>query len=181
MPGETQLNMIAHRLGMDPLELRLKNAVRTGDETASGAVLKSCGLVECLEGVADKIGWKEKKANPKPNRGLGIACGVHFTGVRLSPGIDADFAGATMIVNDDGSVNLATSCVDIGSGSSTALTQIAAEVLGIEMEKINTIFGDTETCPMGWGSRASRNTAVGGMAVKKAAEDARAQILKGRR
>jgi len=176
--GETQLNMIAHRVGLDPLELRIKNAVRKGDETATGAILKSCGLVECLEAVGEKIGWKEKKANPKPNRGLGIACGVHFTGVRLSPGIDADFAGATMTVNDDGSVNLATSCVDIGSGSSTALTQIAAEVLGIEIERINTIFGDTETCPMGWGSRASRNTAIGGMAVKKAAEDARGQILK---
>ena len=176
--GETQLNMIADRLGMDPLELRLKNAVRTGDETASGAILQSCGLAECLEEAADKIGWKEKRAHPVPNRGLGIACGVHFTGVRLSPGIDADFAGATLTVNDDGSVNLATSCVDIGSGSSTALTQIAAEVLGIEIEKINTIFGDTETCPMGWGSRASRNTAIGGMAVQKAAEDARKQILK---
>ena len=176
--GETQLNMVAHRLGMDPLELRIKNAVRKGDETATGAVLKSCGLVECLEAAGEKIGWKEKRANPKPNRGLGIACGVHFTGVRLSPGIDADFAGATMTVNDDGSVNLATSCVDIGSGSTTALTQIAAEVLGIEIERINTIFGDTETCPMGWGSRASRNTAIGGMAVKKAAEDARGQILK---
>jgi 4-hydroxybenzoyl-CoA reductase alpha subunit len=175
--GETQLNMIAERLDMDPLEIRIKNAARTGDETASGAILKSCGLVECLEEVADKIGWKEKRAHPVPNRGLGIACGVHFTGVRLSPGIDADFAGATLTVNDDGSVNLATSCVDIGSGSSTALTQIAAEVLGIEMEKINTIFGDTETCPMGWGSRASRNTAIGGMAIKKAAEDARKQIL----
>jgi 4-hydroxybenzoyl-CoA reductase alpha subunit len=175
--GETQLNMIAERMGLDPLEIRIKNAARTGDETATGAVLKSCGLVECLEKVADKIGWKEKRANPVPNRGLGIACGVHFTGVRLSPGIDADFAGATLTVNDDGSVNLATSCVDIGSGSSTALTQIAAEVLGIEVEKINTIFGDTETCPMGWGSRASRNTAIGGMAVQKAAEDARKQIL----
>ena len=175
--GETQLNMIAERLDMDPLEIRIKNAARTGDETASGAILKSCGLVECLEEVADKIGWKEKRAHPVPNRGLGIACGVHFTGVRLSPGIDADFAGATLTVNDDGSVNLATSCVDIGSGSSTALTQIAAEVLGIELEKINTIFGDTETCPMGWGSRASRNTAIGGMAIKKAAEDARKQIL----
>jgi len=175
--GETQLNMIAERLGMDPLEIRLKNAVRTGDETASGAILKSCGLAECLEKAAKQIGWKEKRANPVPNRGLGIACGVHFTGVRLSPGIDADFAGATLTVNDDGSVNLATSCVDIGSGSSTALTQIAAEVLGVEMDKINTIFGDTETCPMGWGSRASRNTAVGGMAIQKAAEDARKQIL----
>jgi CO/xanthine dehydrogenase Mo-binding subunit len=158
--------------------MRLKNAVHTGDETASGAILKSCGLTECLEAVAEKIGWREKRANPKPNRGIGIACGVHFTGVRLSPGIDADFAGANLIVNDDGSINLATSCTEIGSGSNTVYAQMAAEVLGIEPNKINVVFGDTENCPMGWGSRASRNTAVGGMAVKLAAEDARRQILK---
>ena len=174
---ETQMTMIAERLGIDPLDIRIKNAVRTGDETASGAILRSCGLTECLEAVAEKIGWREKRANPKPNRGLGLACGVHFTGVRLSPGIDADFAGATLIVNDDGSVNLATSCTEIGSGSSTVYAQMAAEVLGVEPHKINVVFGDTENCPMGWGSRASRNTAVGGMAVKLAAEDARRQIL----
>jgi putative selenate reductase molybdopterin-binding subunit len=174
---ETQLSMIADRIGVDPLDIRLKNAVRPGDETASGAKLKSCALTECLEAVAEKIQWREKRANRKANRGLGIACGVHFTGVRLSPGIDADFAAANLIVNDDGSVNLATSCTEIGSGSNTVLTQIASEVLGIGPEKINVIFGDTETCPMGWGSRASRNTAIGGMAVKLAAEDARNQIL----
>jgi 4-hydroxybenzoyl-CoA reductase alpha subunit len=174
---ETQISMIADRLGIDPLDMRLKNAVHTGDETASGAILKSCGLTECLEAVAEKIGWREKRANPKPNRGIGIACGVHFTGVRLSPGIDADFAGANLIVNDDGSVNLATSCTEIGSGSNTVYAQMAAEVLGVEPNKINVVFGDTENCPMGWGSRASRNTAVGGMAVKLAAEDARKQIL----
>ena len=174
---ETQLSMIAERIGIDPLEIRLKNAVRTGDETASGAILRSCGLTECLEAVAEKIQWREKRANPKPNRGLGIACGVHFTGVRLSPGIDADFAGANLIVNDDGSVNLATSCTEIGSGSNTVYVQIVSEVLGVEPQKINVVFGDTENCPMGWGSRASRNTGVGGMAVKLAAEDARSQIL----
>ena len=69
--GETQLNMIAHRLGMDPLELRIKNAVRKGDETATGAVLKSCGLVECLEAVAEKIDWKEKRARPETGAGSG--------------------------------------------------------------------------------------------------------------
>lgn len=174
---ETQLSMIADRIGVDPLDIRLKNAVRPGDETASGAILKNCALTECLEAVAEKIQWKKKRASHKANRGLGIACGVHFTGVRLSPGIDADFAGANLIVNDDGSINLATSCTEIGSGSNTVLTQIASEVLGIGPEKINIIFGDTETCPMGWGSRASRNTAIGGMAVKLAAEDARKQIL----
>jgi 4-hydroxybenzoyl-CoA reductase alpha subunit len=174
---ETQLTMIADKIGIDPLDIRLKNAVHPGDETASGAILKSCALTECLEAVAEKIHWREKRASHKANRGLGIACGVHFTGVRLSPGIDADFAGANLIVNDDGSVNLATSCTEIGSGSNTVLTQIASEVLGIGPEKINIIFGDTETCPMGWGSRASRNTAIGGMSVKLAAEDARKQIL----
>jgi len=119
-----------------------------------------------------------KRANPRPNHGLGIACGVHFTGIRLPTMPDTDFAEAKIIVNDDGSVNLTTSCVDLGQGSTTVLTQIAAEVLGIDMDRINTIYGDTETCPMEWGTRASRVTAIGGMAVKKAAEDARDQILR---
>jgi len=82
------------------------------------------------------------------------------------------------MVNDDGSVNLTTSCVDLGQGSTTVLTQIAAEVLGIDMDRIHTIYGDTETCPMEWGTRASRVTAIGGMAVKNVAEDARDQILR---
>jgi 4-hydroxybenzoyl-CoA reductase alpha subunit len=175
--GETQLNMIAVRLGLDPLELRLKNATRTGDRTATGALVKSCGLSECLQKAAENIGWKEKRANPEQNMGIGLSCAVHFTGIRLPGMRDADFAGATIIVNDDGSVNLATSSVDIGQGSATVLTQIAAEALGIEMEKINITYGDTETCPMGGGTRASRTTAIGGMAVKRVAEAARKQIL----
>jgi CO/xanthine dehydrogenase Mo-binding subunit len=176
--GEAQLNKIAAEIGVDPLELRLKNATRAGDTSATGALVRSCGLSECLEKVAEEIGWKEKRANPKPNHGLGIACGVHFTGIRLPTMPDTDFAEAKIMVNDDGSVNLTTSCVDLGQGSNTVLTQIAAEVLGIDMDRINTIYGDTETCPMEWGTRASRVTAIGGMAVKKAAEDARDQILR---
>jgi CO/xanthine dehydrogenase Mo-binding subunit len=140
--------------------------------------VKSCGLTECLEKVAEKIKWREKRANPKSNRGLGIACGVHFTGIRLPTMPDTDFAEAKIMINDDGSVNLTTSCVDIGQGSTTVLTQIAAEVLGIEIEKFNTHFGDTETCPVEWGTRASRVTAIGGMAVKRVAEKARELILR---
>ena len=176
--GEAQLNKIAAEMGVDPLDLRLKNAIRAGDTSATGALVRSCGLTECLEKVAEEIQWKEKRANPKPNTGLGLACGVHFTGIRLPTMPDTDFAEAKIIVNDDGSVNLTTSCVDLGQGSTTVLTQIAAEVLGIDMDRINTIYGDTETCPMEWGTRASRVTAIGGMAVKKAAEDARDQILR---
>ena len=176
--GEAQLNKIAVEIGVDPLDLRLKNAIRTGDTSATGALVKSCGLAECLEKVAEEIQWKEKRKNPKPNYGLGLACGVHFTGIRLPTMPDTDFAEAKIMVNDDGSVNLATSCVDLGQGSTTVLTQMAAEVLGIDMDRINTIYGDTETCPMEWGTRASRVTAIGGMAVKKAAEDVRDQILK---
>lgn len=176
--GEAQLNKIARDINVDPLDLRLKNAIRAGETSATGALVRSCGLKECLEKVAEEVQWKEKRANPKPNTGLGIACGVHFTGIRLPTMPDTDFGEAKIIVNDDGSVNLTTSCVDLGQGSTTVLTQIAAEVLGIDMEKIHTIYGDTETCPMEWGSRASRVTAIGGMAVKKAAEEARDQILK---
>ena len=176
--GEAQLNKIASEIGVDPLELRLKNATRAGDRSATGALVRSCGLSECLEKVAEEIKWKEKRGNPKPNHGLGIACGVHFTGIRLPTMPDTDFAEAKIMVNDDGSVNLTTSCVDLGQGSTTVLTQIAAEVLGIDIDRIHTIYGDTETCPMEWGTRASRVTAIGGMAVKNVAEDARDQILR---
>ncbi|MDQ1335688.1 MAG: hypothetical protein QG552_2638 [Thermodesulfobacteriota bacterium] len=176
--GEAQLNMIAAEIGVDPLELRLTNATHAGDTSATGALVRSCGLSKCLEKVAEEIGWKEKRTNPRPNHGLGIACGVHFTGIRLPTMPDTDFAEAKIMVNDDGSVNLTTSCVDLGQGSNTVLTQIAAEVLGIDMDRINTIYGDTETCPMEWGTRASRVTAIGGMAVKKASENARDQILR---
>jgi putative selenate reductase molybdopterin-binding subunit len=175
---ETQLNMIADRLEMDPLELRLKNAVRTGDEAASGARFGSCALSECLSEVAQKIGWKEIRKRKNGSRGVGLACGVHFVGVRLSPGIDADFAGATITLNDDGSIHLATSVCEIGNGSNTVLAQMAAEVLGVPMEKITVIFGDTDVTPMGWGARASRNTAIGGEAVRRAAVNVRDQILK---
>lgn len=175
--GETQINMIAAELGLDPVEFRLLNATRTGDKTAVGAVVHSCGLAECLEKAAQEIGWKEKKANPRPNRGLGVGCGVHFTGIRYPGSPDADFAGATIRFNDDGSVNLATSCVDIGPGTATVLSQIAAEVLGVDMDCIHVVYGDTENCPMGFGTRASRNTAIGGKAVMNAALEAKSQLL----
>ncbi|RJX36538.1 MAG: hypothetical protein C4525_00280 [Desulfarculus sp.] len=176
--GEAQLNMIAAELGLDPVELRIHNATRTGDKTAVGAVVHSCGLAECLEKVAHEIGWKEKKADPRPNRGLGVGCGVHFTGIRYPGSPDADFAGAAIRFNDDGSVNLATSCVDIGPGTSTVLSQIAAEVLGVDLECIHVVYGDTENCPMGFGTRASRNTAIGGKAVMNAALEAKEHLLK---
>ncbi|MFQ5693983.1 MAG: xanthine dehydrogenase family protein molybdopterin-binding subunit, partial [Nitrospinota bacterium] len=173
---ETQLNMIADRLGLDPVELRLRNAVRTGDEAASGARFGSCGLSQCISEVAEKIGWKEKRKGRKGTRGVGLACGVHFVGVRLSPGIDADFAGAALTLNDDGSIQLATSVCEIGNGSSTVLAQMAAEVLGVPPEKITVICGDTDVTPMGWGARASRNTAIGGEAVRRAAEKVKEQL-----
>lgn len=180
---ETQFSMIADRLGMDEVDLRLKNAVRVGDEAASGARFASCGLSECIRAVADSIGWeqggvKEKRPADSKYRGVGIACGVHFVGVRLSPGIDADFAGAAITLNDDGSINLSTSVCEIGNGSSTVLAQMAAEVLGVPPEKIMVIAGDTDVIPMGWGARASRNTAIGGEAVRRAAEKVKEQVLK---
>jgi putative selenate reductase molybdopterin-binding subunit len=175
--GETQLNMIADRLDIDPLDLRMKNAIRTGEKTAVGARVISCGLSQCLEAAARQADWKVKRANASPNRGIGLACNVHFTGARLRGMPDADFASASATLNDDGSVSLATSCVDIGQGSNTVMAQIAAETLGTHIESIRIISGDTDACPMGWGTRGSRNTAIGGMAVKKAAENIRGQIL----
>lgn len=175
--GETQLSMIADRLNIDPIELRLKNAVRKGDRTATGAVLHSCGLSECLKKAADKIQWKNKKRKSGFEHGLGVSCNVHFTGARFKGMPDTDFSSARIAVHDDGSVSLYITSVDIGQGCRTTHAQIAAEVLGIEIERINVVLGDTESCPMDWGTRGSRCTAIGGMAVKLAAEKALKQIL----
>ena len=175
--GESQLNMIADRLHMDPVELRLKNAVHKGDRTATGAFIHSCGLSECIEKAAEKIQWKEKRSQIRSNRGLGVACSVHFTGGRFKGMPDTDFSSARISVHDDGSVSLYITSVDIGQGCRTTHAQIAAETLGIEIERIHTVFGDTESCPMDWGTRGSRGTAIGGMAVKMAAEKARTRIM----
>ncbi len=140
---ESQMDVIAEKLGMDPKDLRLRNANQPGDITLSGFQVSSCGMSECIQRAAKAIGWDEKRKNKLPNRGVGMACLFHSSGERGAYG-DCDTATATVKINDDGSVTLFLGSQEIGTGNSTAQTQIAAETLGARMEDIRVVMGSTD-------------------------------------
>ncbi len=165
--SESQIDIIADKLGIDPLEMRLKNALEEGSISATGEVMHSVGLKECLQRAADAIGWDEKRP---PNRGRGIGCLTKMS-VPFLP------SSAFVKINEDGRVGLLTSAVDIGQGSDTALAQICAEVLGVSLSDIEIAVPDTDSTPPDMGVIASRITFHVGNAVHLAASDARSQLL----
>ncbi len=188
---EQQMARIARELGLDPLEFRLMNAIKTGDEhpaskawsegrEAEPEFIQSCGLSECVEQGAAAIGWAEKYGNPdwhtvpgQPHlrRGIGVACVMQGTAIpRL------DMGAASLKINDDGSFNLLVGATDLGTGSDTVLTQMAAEVLGCSPEDFITYSSDTDFTPFDKGAYASSTTYISGRATVLAAEKVAAQM-----
>jgi putative selenate reductase molybdopterin-binding subunit len=183
---ESHIDEIAHQLQMDPLEFRRKNHVRKGDwdpiegEMVDGTwhskrQFRSCGLPECLEKGAAAIGWNEpfERGDGRPiRRGRGMATAMQGSGVA-----GFEIGGASIKLNEDGSFNLMTGATDIGQGSDTVLAQIAAETLGVSMEKIIMHSADTDASVFDYGAYASSTTYISGGGVKVAAERVREQIL----
>jgi CO/xanthine dehydrogenase Mo-binding subunit len=176
---DCHLDALAEKIGMDPVEIRLRNAIRQGDTSVHGWQMGSCALTECLEKAANAIGWKEKRSAPRGSgpirRGVGIGCGLHVTANRQL----ADWDGSTVAIkfNEDGRVNLICGEGDIGQGAATVLSQIAANELGVPLEHIVVTTPDTDTTPFCFGAFASRVTMLAGNAVLKAARAARVQLL----
>ncbi len=184
---ESLIDEIAQYLKMDPIEMRRKNLIRAGDVDELSAQLgegrkglprhiRSCGIVECLEKGAAALGWGAKRGAPKGEgrfrRGVGVACSMQGSGIA-----GVDWASALLKLNEDGSFNLQVGASDVGTGADTALAQIAAETLGVTLDRIVICSGDTDFTPFDVGAYASSTTIISGGAVKKAAEKARAQIL----
>jgi CO/xanthine dehydrogenase Mo-binding subunit len=165
---ESQMDMIAERIGMDPLQLRLKNILQEGDINTIGDAVRSIGLRECLEKVASEIGWGQAK---EKNVGRGLAV------IAKSPTTHSSISGAHVQFNEDGSAQVLVGASEIGQGMCVVLSQIAAEELGIEVESVGIIWADTGATPYDRGTFSSRVTFYTGMAVKKAAEDAKNQLL----
>jgi xanthine dehydrogenase molybdenum-binding subunit len=169
------MDMLAERIGMDPLEFRLKNANRSGDVTPQGFKITSCGLKECLEGVAKESGWKNRKGTKNSTRrGIGIAsvmgvCG----GARIYP---SDGCGSVVKMDDFARVTLITGSTEIGQGSDILLTQIVAEELGVPLEDVQIINSDTDIKPWDVGSHASRVTVVAGNSARLAAAKVKVKI-----
>ncbi len=166
---ESQMDMIAERLGLDPLEFRLKNLLKKGDLYTVGDTPVDCDLREGLLKVADAIKWKEK--SDKPNRAKGLSCCIKDAGGTYK------VAGATVKMSSDGSVVLLTGTVEIGQGPRTALSQVVAEELGLSLDQMTVAQLDTDVTPYDISTSASSSTVVMGTAVQRAAQDARNQLL----
>ena len=172
---EQNLDIVAYRIGMDAVEIRRKNALKDGSATVTGQVLENVGLLQCLEKVTEDIKWdkREKKVSKTKYRGKGIAC------MYKAPSMPNNVASSAIVkINEDGTVNLLVTGMDLGQGSDTALTQIAAEVLTIPVSKISIVTGDTDCTPYEWQTVASRTTYCCGNSIIRAAEDAKNQMLK---
>ncbi|OGP51076.1 MAG: hypothetical protein A2Y79_00565 [Deltaproteobacteria bacterium RBG_13_43_22] len=162
---ESHLDIIARRLKMDPLELRIQNAAVKGDTLPNGEILPRVGFKESLEKMAEYL--KQKGNLTGRNRGRGIACGFWHGAV-------GSF-GAYIQVNNNGSVNLILGITDI-SGSRTSIAQIVAEELGLPLNKVTVVIGDTETAPWATMSVGSLTVYSLSTAVYRACQDVKAQM-----
>lgn len=173
---EQNMDVIATKLALDPVEVRKINAQKPGGRTATDALVDdSCGLLECIEQAANDIDYFTKPVQPKePHkiRAKGFACGMK------APSMPTDVASSAIVrLNEDGTAYLQVSAQDLGQGSDTALTQIASEVLSIPPEKITITNGDTAHNPYEWQTVASRITYCTGNAVLRASNDVKEQLL----
>jgi len=168
---ESQLDEIAERLHMDPLELRRKNAIRKGDAWLGGGLVQSDGFVKCLDAIGRTEAWQKRatqRAAPATRRGLGLACSSHISGLLAT--------GAVIRLLEDGSIVLNTGAVDIGQGSDTVLAQICAEALRLPVEQVVLASPDTDGSPYNWGTTASRVTYMVGRSIVAAAKEVEQKI-----
>jgi CO/xanthine dehydrogenase Mo-binding subunit len=172
---ESQMDDIARRLGIDPLELRLKNLVQEGDVFVTGDKLVSVGISECARRAAEAVGWKgaeeqAERALSGKVRGKGLAVMIKTT---MTP----SNSSALVRLNADGSAVLLTSSVEIGQGTQTSLAQIVAEELGLAVERVSVTFPDTDVTPFDQSTSSSRTVFTMGGAARQAAHQIRQQLL----
>ena len=187
---ELHMEELAERIGMDPVAFKRLNWIKEGQDLPLAKAMgegregfaqtvRSNGLEACFTTGSKAAGWERRQdpawrtdpARPHVRRGLGLAICMHGTGIA-----GLDMGAASIKLNDDGSFNLLIGATDLGTGSDTVLAQIAAETLGVELDKIIVYSSDTDFTPFDTGAYASSTTYISGGAVLKAAEDVQRQI-----
>ena len=173
------MNLAAEALGIDPIDMRLKNAMEPGDVLPDVAKIGSCGFKESLEAVRKMSGWDEKRSRKEPGRGVGVA-GYSF----ISGGVfnwfntKYNFTSCEVRLFEDGTAHLLTMATDIGQGADTVIRQILAAELGINIKKIRLTAADTAVTPKAdlgtWGSRV---TLMVGNAVIDAAKKIKEMLI----
>jgi CO/xanthine dehydrogenase Mo-binding subunit len=166
---ESQMDMIAKRLGMDPLDFRLKNLLEKGEPYTPGDTPVDCDLKQGLRKVARALDWKKAS---RPNVGKGLSVCLKDAGGTYK------VAGATVKMSSDGSAVLLTGTVEVGQGSRTALSQVVAEELGIKLEQVSVAQLDTDVTPFDVSTSASSSMTVMGLATQRAAQDVKKQLLR---
>ena len=167
---ESQMDIIADKLGFDALEFRIKNLLKKGDLYTPGDTPVDCDLKAGLLQAAEEIGWKQKIT--KPNRGRGLAVCMKDGGGTYK------VSSAAVKMNADGSVVLLTGTVEVGQGARTALSQVCAEELGIPFAAVTVAQLDTEITPYDVNTNASSSMVVMGLSVQRAAQDLKRQIVR---
>ena len=174
---ESLIDMLAAKSGIDPVLIRLKNGVRTGETTIHGWKIGSSGLGECLKEGAKRIGWEEKRArrDTKRLRGVGVSAMIHVSGNRGA--LEWDGSEAWIRLYEDGTAVLFSGESELGQGKNTVLVQIAAQAIGLSLDQVHAAPVDTEACPFALGPYSSKTTVLAGNAVRNAGLRLRDQIL----
>ncbi len=175
---ERHMDLIAKRLHMDPLELRRRNAMKTGDPSHSGDEITSCGLDETMDKASRAVNWDaigrgKKSPCGTKRRGRGMAAMIYPVA-----GFGKATPSAAMArVNEDATLTVITGIVDVGQGANVILRQVAAEELGVDLDHVHLVNGDTAVAPFDPGSTGSRIAHLGGRAVKAAVGKVKMQLL----
>lgn len=187
---ECLLSMIAQDLGIDPVEIRLRNAMDSDTRTINDLDIRSCEFKATLKEVAEKSHWKEKYGKLPSGKGIGIGCGGFVSGAgyaiyrgqvqRSSEKKPETFvkksvfphANAIVKISEDGTAAvLLIQAVEIGQGAATVLSQMCAETLGISLHRVRIRTEDSDISPLDLGAYSSRTTLMGGNAVVHACQD----------
>jgi CO/xanthine dehydrogenase Mo-binding subunit len=171
---ESHINEMSHKLGLDPVEFRRKNAICGGDKLAYGSKMNDNGLLEAIDKVAKEIEWDKKLISSDPKKAIGKGFALFWKAPAMPPNAAST---AFLKFNEDGSINILVSAMEIGQGYQTVMAQIAAEVLTVPPDKIRVELPDTDRNPYEWQTVASHITWGCGKAVERAATDAREQIF----
>jgi CO/xanthine dehydrogenase Mo-binding subunit len=167
---EGQLDIIAKSIDMDPIELRRMNLVKEGERYITTQAFGPVYIGQTMDMALEASGYYEKKGKMGPNRGIGLANSILNTGFLAS--------SAFVRLNEDGTVTVITAVTDLGTGNLTALCQIAADTIGVPMERVGIAAQDSDVSPYDTGSIASRTVFDAGNAVRRAALDVREQVAR---
>ena len=175
---EQLVDKAAKKIGIDPMQLRLKNIKKAGDPSSTGLPMETCTLEELIKLGSEKIGWKEKRSKKKEGGvkryGIGMAIMMDVSGAQP---FNIQYRNAYIKLNEDGSASLIVSACDMGQNLIGTMAQIAAEVMGIRYEDIHIVTGDTDSTMFDIGQAASGGCYQMGHAVIRAAEGAKNQLL----